>query len=80
MFQKHKVVVVHDSSFSVCKVVASRFGSDLRKATTNLLHKSRTFPLNGCRLGVQTSRAARELLEIGSRKSSKRAEPYRARV
>ncbi|KAJ0488013.1 putative serine aminopeptidase, S33, alpha/Beta hydrolase [Helianthus annuus] len=26
-------------------------------------------------LGVQTSRAARELLEIGSRKSSKRAEP-----
>ncbi|KAJ0613724.1 hypothetical protein HanRHA438_Chr02g0050011 [Helianthus annuus] len=30
--------------------------------------------------GVQTSRAARELLEIGSRKSSKRAEPYRARA
>ncbi|KAJ0909469.1 hypothetical protein HanRHA438_Chr07g0321971 [Helianthus annuus] len=28
-------------------------------------------------LGVQT---ARELLEIGSRKSSKRAEPYRARA
>ncbi|KAJ0803151.1 putative anthocyanidin 3-O-glucosyltransferase [Helianthus annuus] len=35
---------------------------------------------NGIRLGVQTSRAARELLEIGSRKSSKRVEPYRARA
>ncbi|MFS8020736.1 hypothetical protein Hanom_Chr16g01419181 [Helianthus anomalus] len=33
-----------------------------------------------CLVGVQMSRAARELLEIGSRKSSKRAEPYRARA
>ncbi|KAJ0558606.1 hypothetical protein HanIR_Chr07g0338211 [Helianthus annuus] len=35
---------------------------------------------NELQLGVQTSRAARESLKIGSRKTSKRDELYRARA